>query len=67
MLMKDCRVSVMCVNGIVIRSKDYKDCNVTGLSKAQVFADENRHNAAVRKKTQKLWFIPVVYGGMNTK
>jgi len=67
MLMKDCRVSVMRINGIVIHSKDYKDYNVVGFSKAQVFADENRHNTAVRKKTQKLWFIPVVYGGMNNK
>lgn len=64
MLMKDCRVSVVCINGIVVRSRDY---NVVGFTKAQVFADENRHNAAVRKKTQKLWFIPVVYGGMNNK
>ena len=64
MKMKDCPVSVMCLNGIIIRSKDYKD---VGYTKAQVFADENRYNAAVKKKTQKLWFIPVVYGGMNTK
>ena len=64
MLMKDCPVSIMRINGIVIRAKDYKD---VGLTKTQVFVDEKKHNAAVRKKTQDLWFIPVVYGGMNNK
>ena len=64
MLLKDCIMSVMVVNGVTIRPKQYKD---TGLTKTQVFVGEKKHNATVRKKMQDLWFIPVVYGGMNTK
>jgi hypothetical protein len=35
------------------------------LSKKKLDAAENKHNARVRKLMNKLWCIPVVFGGMN--
>mgnify|MGYP003527043663 FL=1 len=64
MLMRDCPVSVKHFHKATYKSEcgdsDY-------LTKPVIFKAEKDHNKSVKKKMQQIWYLPKVYGGMNTK